>query len=115
MLLAGVGVSWADDASDKQAFHDFLVQAKSGAGTDKVAAFYKTSGAYWRQHWLDYTNHPENYADVMALYRANQALYARPFVVPEPERYRKDIELFKEFDSKNAAPKDPALFGYFAA
>jgi lysophospholipase L1-like esterase len=112
LLLAGVGAGRADDASDKQAFHDFLVQAKSGssADKDKMAAFYKTSGAFWRTHWLDYTNHPENYADVMALYRANQALYARPFVVPDPERYRKDIELFKEFDAKNALPKDPALF-----
>ena len=36
--------------SDKQAFHDFLVQAKSDASTDKdkVTAFYKTTGAYWR-------------------------------------------------------------------
>ena len=112
LLLACVGAGRADDASDKQASHDFLVQAKSGgsADKDKVAAFYKTAGAYWRQHWLDYNNHPENYADVMALYRANQALYARPFVVPDPERYRKDIELFKEFDAKNALPKDPALF-----
>ena len=112
LLLASVGAGKADDASDKQAFHDFLVQAKSGASTDKdkVAAFYKTAGAYWRTHWLDYTNHPENYADVMALYRANQALYPRPFAVPDPERYRKDIELFKEFDAKNALPKNPALF-----
>ena len=112
LLLASVGAGRADDASDKQAFHDFLVQAKSGASSDKdkVAAFYKTSGAYWRVHWLDYSLHPENYADVMALYRADQALYQRPFVVPDPERYRKDIELFKEFDSKNAQPKNPALF-----
>ena len=111
-LLACVGAAIADDASDKQAFHDFLVQAKSGASTDKdkVAAFYKTAGAYWRVHWLDYSLHPENYADVMALYRADQALYQRPFQVPDPERYRKDIELFKEFDSKNAVPKSPALF-----
>jgi hypothetical protein len=112
LLLACVGAAIADDASDKQAFHDFLVQAKSGASADKdkVAAFYKTAGAYWRVHWLDYSLHPENYADVMALYRADQALYQRPFQVPDPERYRKDIELFKEFDSKNAVPKDPALF-----
>ncbi|MGZ5920988.1 MAG: GDSL-type esterase/lipase family protein [Rhizomicrobium sp.] len=112
LLLACVGAGRADDASDKQAFHDFLVQAKSGASADKdkVAAFYKTAGAYWRVHWLDYSLHPENYADVMALYRADQALYQRPFQVPDPERYRKDIELFKEFDSKNAVPKDPALF-----
>ena len=88
------------------------MQAKSGASADKdrVAAFYKTSGAFWRAHWLDYSLHPENYADVMALYRADQALYPRPFQVPDPERYRKDIELFKEFDSKNALPKNPALF-----
>ena len=112
LLLASVGAGRADDASDKQAFHDFLVQAKSGASADKdkVAAFYKTAGAYWRVHWLDYSLHPENYADVMALYRADQALYQRPFQVPDPERYRKDIELFKEFDSKNAVPKNPALF-----
>ena len=112
LLLASAGAGKADDASDKQAFHDFLVQAKSGASADKdkVAAFYKTAGAYWRTHWLDYTNHPENYADVMTLYRADQALYPRPFAVPDPERYRKDIELFKEFDSKNALPKNPALF-----
>jgi hypothetical protein len=101
LLLAGVGAGRADDASDQKSFHDFLVQAKSGASADKekVNAFYKTSGAYWRAHWLDYSLHPENYADVMALYRANQALYPRPFQVPDPERYRKDIELFKEFDS----------------
>ena len=112
LLLASAGAGRADDASDKQAFHDFLVQAKSGASADKdkVAAFYKTAGAYWRVHWLDYSLHPENYADVMALYRADQALYQRPFQVPDPERYRKDIELFKEFDSKNATPKNPALF-----
>ena len=112
LLLASVGAGRADDASDKQAFHDFLVQAKSGTGADKdkVAAFYKTAGAYWRNHWLDYTNHPENYADVMALYHEGQAIYQRPFQVPDPERYRKDIELFKEFDAKNAAPKNPALF-----
>lgn len=112
LLLANPGASRADSAQDQQAFHDFLVQAKNNAGTDKdkVAAFYRTSGAFWREHWLDYWHHPENYADVMALYRADQALYPRPFVVPDPERYRKDIELFKEFDAKNALPKDPALF-----
>jgi lysophospholipase L1-like esterase len=111
-LLLLAGAARADDASDKQAFHDFLVQAKAGASADKdkVAAFYKTTGAYWRAHWLDYSHHPENYADVMALYHADQALYPRPFAVPDPERYRKDIELFKEFDAKNAQPKDPALF-----
>jgi len=112
LLLASAGAAWADDASDRQAFHDALVQAKSAGGTaaEKSAAFYKTSGAFWRAHWLDYTNHPENYADVMALYREGQAAYPRPYVSPDPERYRKDIELFKEFDAKNALPKDPALF-----
>jgi lysophospholipase L1-like esterase len=112
LLLTSPGIARADDASDKQAFHDFLVQAKAGASADKdkVAAFYKTTGAYWRDHWLDYSHHPENYADVMALYRADQVLYPHPFQVPDPERYRKDIELFKEFDAKNAQPKDPALF-----
>ena len=102
----------SDEAGDQKAFHDYLVQAKNNAGADKekVAAFYKTSGAFWRTYWLDYSLHPENYTDVMALYRADQALYLRPFQVPDPERYRKDIELFKEFDSKNAAPKNPALF-----
>jgi lysophospholipase L1-like esterase len=112
LVLASLGTGKADDASDQKAFHDFLVQAKGNASADKekVAAFYKTSGAFWRVHWLDYSTHPENYADVMALYRADQALYPRPFQVPDPERYRKDIELFKEFDSKNAVPKNPALF-----
>jgi len=112
LLLAGAGAAMADDASDRQAFHDALVQAKGGAGTaaEKSAAFYKTSGAFWRAHWLDYTNHPDAYADVMALYREGQAAYPRPYVSPDPERYRKDIELFKEFDAKNALPKDPALF-----
>jgi lysophospholipase L1-like esterase len=110
LLLASVGAGSADDASDKQAFHDFLVQAKTNAGADKAATFYKTSGAFWRTHWLDYSTHPENYTDVMALYREGQAAYPRPYVSPDPERYRKDIELFKEFDSKNALPKNPALF-----
>src|SRR5579863_1871872 len=112
LLLAGVGAGKADDAGDKQAFHDFRVQAKSGgsADKDKVTAFYKTTGAFWHAHWLDYSLHPKNYADVMALYRVDQALYPRIFQVPDPERYRKDIELFKEFDSKNALPKNPALF-----
>ena len=113
LLLAGVAASKADEASDRQAFHDFLIQAKSGGSTDKdkISAFYKTTGAFWRTHWLDYSLHPESYADVMPLYRADQALYVRTFQVPDPERYRKDIELFKEFDAKNAGPKNPlALF-----
>lgn len=110
LLLAGV--AHADEASDRQAFHDFLTQAKNNgsADKDKVAGFYKTAGAFWRAHWLDYTKHPENYAELMALYRQGQAVFPRPYVSPDPERYRKDIELFKTFDAKNALPKDPALF-----
>ena len=112
LLLASPGRGQTNDASDKQAFHDFLVQAKSNAGADKdkVAAFYKTTGTYWRAHWLDYSHNPENYADVMALYHADQALYPRPFVVPDPQRYEKDIEAFRNFDARNALPKNPALF-----
>lgn len=112
LLLAGATVARADDAADQKAFHDFLTQANTQGSTDKdkVAAFYKTSGAFWRAHWLDYTKNPEKYADVMALYRTGQAAYPRPYVSPDPERYRKDIELFKEFDAKNALPKNPALF-----
>jgi lysophospholipase L1-like esterase len=112
LLLASPGWSQADDASDKQAFHNFLAAAKNNgsADKDKVAAFYKTTGAYWRAHWLDYSHNPENYADVMALYHADQALYPRPFVVPDPQRYEKDIEAFRNFDARNALPKNPALF-----
>jgi lysophospholipase L1-like esterase len=112
LLLASPQWSQADENSDRQAFHDFLAQAKNDGSAEKqkVAAFYKTTGAFWRAHWLDYWHHPESYADVMALYRADQALYPRPFEVPDPERYRKDIELFEEFDSKNALPNNPALF-----
>ena len=104
--------SQANEQSDRQAFRDFLTQAKTtaSADNDKVAAFYRTTGAFWRAHWLDYSHHPENYADVMALYRADQSLYTRAQGARDPERYRKDIELFKEFDAKNAPPKDPALF-----
>lgn len=112
LLLASAGGGKADDAGDRQAFHDFLAQAKNLPGTDKEksSAFYKTSEAYWHAHWLDYSTHPENYTDVMALYREGQAAYPRPYVSPDPERYRKDIELFKQFDAKNALPKYPALF-----
>lgn len=112
LLLASPGAGKADDASDKQAFHDFLAAAKNNASADKdkVVAFYKTTGAYWRAHWLDYSHNPENYADVMALYHADQALYPRPFVVPDPQRYEKDIEAFRNFDARNALPKNPALF-----
>ena len=107
LLLPSPGWSQADEQSDRQAFRDFLTQAKNNGSADKekVAAFYKTSGAFWRAHWLDYSHHPENYADVMALYRADQALYPRAQEARDPERYRKDIELFKEFDSKNAPPQ----------
>jgi lysophospholipase L1-like esterase len=112
LLLPSPGWSQTDDQSDRQAFRDFLAQAKNNgiADKEKVAAFYKTSGSFWRAHWLDYSHHPENYADVMALYRADQALYPRAQEPRDPERYRKDIELFKEFDSKNAPPKNAALF-----
>src|SRR5581483_9887770 len=104
--------SQAADANDQQAFRDFLTQAKSKVGGDpeKVTAFYRTTGAFWRAHWLDYSHHPENYADVMALYRADQALYPRAQEARDPERYRKDIEAFKEFDSKNTPPNNAALF-----
>jgi len=112
LLLSSIGLSRADDASDKQAFHDFLVQAKANASADKdkVTAFYRTTGAYWRQHWLDYSHNPANYADVMALYHEDQALYPRPFVTPDPHRYDKDIQAFRDFDARNALPKNPALF-----
>src|ERR1700722_17371680 len=112
LLLPSRGWSQADDQGARQAFRDFLADAKNNGSADKekVAAFYRTSGAFWRAHWLDYSHHPENYADLMALYRADQALYPRAQEPRDPERYRKDIELFKEFDSKNATPKNPALF-----
>lgn len=112
LMLPSTGWGQADEQGDRQAFRDFLAQAKNNgsAETEKVAAFYRTTGAFWRAHWLDYSHHPEKYADVMALYRADQAVYPRAPQARDPERYRKDIELFKEFDSKNAPPKNPALF-----
>lgn len=104
--------SQASDQADRQAFRDFLTQAKTNASADKekVTAFYRTTGSFWRAHWLDYWHHQEAYADVMALYRADQALYPRAQEPRDPERYRKDIELFKDFDSKNSPPNNAALF-----
>lgn len=104
--------SQSGGANDQQAFRDFLTQAKNNGPADqeKTTAFYRTTGAFWRAHWLDYSHHPENYADVMALYRAGQALYPRPQVARDPERYRKDIEAFKESDSRNPPPENAALF-----
>ncbi len=112
LLLPSRAQSQADEQGDRQTFRDFLTQTKNNGSADKekVAAFYKTTGVFWRAHWLDYSHHPENYADVMALYRADQALYPRAFEARDPERYKKDIDLFKDFDSKNAPPKDAALF-----
>lgn len=112
LLRPSTAKSQAADTSDQKAFRDFLTAAKanSGADADKVTAFYRTSGAFWRAHWLDYSRHPENYAEVMALYRAGQALYPRPQAARDPERYRKDIEAFKEVDSKNTPPQKAALF-----
>jgi len=112
LLLAGASVARADDAADKKAFQDFLTKAIGTGSADKarVAAFYKTTSAYWGNHWRDYTNHPEKYADVMALYRKGQAAYPHKPEERDPERYRKDIEAFKDYDTKNAPPKNPALF-----
>ena len=112
LLLPSRGWGQADDQSDRQAFRDFLTQAKNTASPDqeKLTAFYRTTGAFWRAHWLDYSHHPDSYADVMALYRADQAIYVRAQTPRDPERYRKDIEAFKEFDSKNAPPNNAALF-----
>jgi lysophospholipase L1-like esterase len=109
LLLPGRVWSQADDQS---AFREFLTQAKNPASPDsaKIAVFYRTTGAFWRAHWLDYSHHPENYADVMALYRADQALYVRPQVARDPERYRKDIEAFKAADSNNPPQDNAALF-----
>lgn len=112
ILLPSATWSQNDDQRSRQAFVDFLTQAKTTGSTDKgkVAAFYKTTGAFWRAHWLDYSHYPENYADVMALYRADQALYPRAFEPRDPERYRKDIEAFKASDAKNPPPDNAALF-----
>jgi lysophospholipase L1-like esterase len=111
-LLPAPSWSQTADQGDQQAFRDLLTQARNNGSADKekVAAFYKTTGAFWRAHWLDYSHNPENYADLMALYRADQALYPRPFEPRDPDRYRKDIEAFKTFDSKNSAPMNAALF-----
>jgi len=112
LLLTAASVARADDASDKKAFQDYLTQAipQGSADKDKVMAFNRTAGAYWRAHWLDYTKNPEKYADVMALYRKGQAAYPHKPEERDPERYRKDIEAFKDYDAKNAGPQNPALF-----
>src|ERR1043165_5048720 len=96
LLRPSTARSQAADANDQQAFRDFLTQAKTNGGADpeKVTAFYRTTGAFWRAHWLDYSHHPENYADVMALYRAAQALYTRPQEARDTERYQKNNEDF---------------------
>ena len=107
LLLAGASVARADDAADTKAFRDYLTKAVTQGSTDKakVAAFYKTTSAYWGNHWRDYTDHPEKYADVMALYRKGQIAYPHKPEERDPERYRKDIEAFKAYDSKNAPQK----------
>ncbi len=113
LLLGSAVIAQADDASDKQAFRDFLAQAKTAASpdADKTAAFYKTTGAYWRAHWLDYSQHPENYAEVMGLYKANQAIYHRKNERKSAEElYRKEIDGFEEYEAKNTLPKNPAIF-----
>jgi hypothetical protein len=58
--------------------------------------------AFWYAHWKDYSAHPENYSDLMALYRADQALYPLRVTLDAmvPERYWKDIDAFKDFDAK---------------
>ena len=111
-LRPSPALSQADDQGDRQAFRAFLTHARDSASADqeKVAAFYKTTGAFWRAHWLDYSHHPETYADVMGLYRADQALYPRAFEPRDPERYRKDIERFKALESTTPPPNDAALF-----
>ena len=90
LLLTSLGSSQADDASDKQAFHDFLAAAKNSgsADKDKVTAFYRTTGAYWRAHWLDYSHNPANYADVMALYHEDQGALSAPLRRAGPEAVR---------------------------
>jgi hypothetical protein len=93
LLLANPSAGKSDESpSDRQTFHDFLVQAKTNAGADKerVGAFYKTAMAFWYPHWKDYSAHLENYSDLMALYRADQALYPLHVTLDAmvPERYR---------------------------
>ena len=50
LLRPSTARSQAADANDQQAFRDFLTQAKTNAGADpeKVTAFYRTTGAFWR-------------------------------------------------------------------
>jgi hypothetical protein len=111
VLLPSALHSQAATPLDQPAFRDFLTQAKTTSpDSARVAAFYRTTGAFWRAHWLEYSHHPESYADVMALYRTNQALYVRPQPSRDPERYRAAIEAFKDADSKHPPPDSAALF-----
>lgn len=115
LLFATLPEGNADrDPNDRQAFHDFLVQAGQTRHPEleQVGIFYRTAWAFWASHSKDYSAHPERYSDVMALYRADQEIYPLRVVLDrwKPERYQEEIDAFRDCDAKNALPEKPALF-----
>jgi len=104
-------VAVAHEPETAESFQFFLKQsqAKQSIETADVDAFYKRALTFWNDRLQDYEAHPEHYQSLLALYYEVQARYPLN-AVPTIERFRPDIEKFKELDARNTLPASPILF-----
>jgi len=92
-------------------FRVFLEQSleRHPAGSADVNAFYTRAFTFWNAHLRDFEEHPDPYQSLLSLYYKNQAHYPINYA-PNIDRFRPDIDKFKELDARNTLPAHPILF-----
>ncbi|CAM3371525.1 GDSL-type esterase/lipase family protein [Zobellia roscoffensis] len=71
--------------------------------------FRQKSWAYWSEHQIDYNQSPEKYKKALSLYHLNQEKFKKNNTIAL-DRFKKSIENFQRFDSRNTFPKNSVLF-----
>ncbi|MGJ8736021.1 GDSL-type esterase/lipase family protein [Zobellia laminariae] len=90
------------------AYLENLSENKEAASETKKE-FRQKSWAYWSANKIDYNQSPEKYKKALSLYHLNQEKFNNDRVIAL-DRFKKAIENFKSFDSRNTLPKNPVLF-----
>lgn len=112
-LLASISVNAQERiiTDDNQKFIEFMenMLEKAVANAETTQMFYQRTRDFWREHMLDYNQHPEKYRKALSLYYQNQQKYKRNDSI-KIDRFENQIESFRRFDRRNTLPKDPVLF-----
>jgi len=105
----------AEDSQDSKAIDKFRVLLedslqKTSIGSEDVKTFYEHTLPFWREHLQDYLQNPDRYQSLLSLYCKNQALYRPALIVSDIDKYKAEIERFKNLDARDTTPSKAVLF-----